>query len=381
MDNEPFGTARYVDRFEAAVLAPSLDAWAAAQPRGTVLALVAETELARIPILQAACRDRGLTLLGGLFPGLIHDQRFVARGAWLLPLPEARPHVLLDALDRDPASAARRIAAALPMDPGTPPPTLFMLFDAMLPHIASILDALYLELADGVRYLGVNAGNERFQPMPCLFDEERLVGEGVLCLLLPPTWASALAHGYQAPETLVVATASRGNRIVGIDWRPAFEVYREIVRDQHGVELDRDNFYQYAVHAPFGIVMANGQTLVRVPVALDETGAIVCAGEVPDNALLTLLQAPQVDSLDTARALAHGLPARPSPRPLLLFYCAGRRLHLQAGAEQELLACARAAGTGALMGALSLGEIGSLAAGAYPLFHNATLVGIDWDCS
>jgi hypothetical protein len=53
--------------------------------------------------------------------------------------------------------------------------------------IASILDALYLQLADQVFYGGVNAGSAQFQPIPCLFDQYQSMMHGVLCLLLPAT--------------------------------------------------------------------------------------------------------------------------------------------------------------------------------------------------
>ena len=61
-------------------------------------------------------------------------------------------------------------------------PSLFLIFDAMVPNIASVVDGIYLALANRVEYAGVNAGSETFQPMPCLFDGERVVGNGLLGL-------------------------------------------------------------------------------------------------------------------------------------------------------------------------------------------------------
>ncbi|NEX23516.1 histidine kinase [Thiorhodococcus mannitoliphagus] len=359
-------------------LSPLIERWRAGSSAGCVLALVAESECSRLPILQSTCRAAGLSLVGGLFPGLVWQQRFLTHGALLIYLPWQPVYALVDRLDLDESSSAVRIAAAAQdhLDPSAPP-TFFMVFDAMVPNIASILDELYLELADGVRYLGVNAGSERFQPMPCVFDSERLIGKGALCLLLPHDWSSALIHGYHAPEETLTATATVGNKIVRIDWQPAFPVYRDKVLARYGIALDHDNFYRYAVHFPFGIALASGQTLVRIPVALDEDEGILCVGEVPANALLTLLQSPEVDSVDTARALADVFaPARRSD-PLLFFYCAGRRLHLGEGAERELRVCERETGA-RLVGALSLGEIGGVGDASYPLLHNAAVVGVDW---
>jgi hypothetical protein len=290
-------------------------------------------------------------------------------------------------LSRGETPAAARIVAAVEAlleaaGPSAGTPTLYMLFDGMVPNIASLLEGLYLELADRVAYAGVNAGSETFQPMPCLFDSERLVADGVLCLLLPGEGVTVLEHGYPTPERIMSATGTEGNRILSIDWRPAFDVYQEIIKSEYGIDLTHENFYQYGVHFPFGILRATGEVLVRIPVALTEDGSLFCVGEVPENAMLVLLRAPDADAGHCICRLAGRLAAANGPlggRSLLTFYCAGRRLHLQGRALDELDELLRSARPAALAGALSLGEIGSTQVWGYPLFHNATLVCTPWD--
>jgi hypothetical protein len=125
-------------------------------------------------------------------------------------------------------------------------PTLFMIFDGMLPDIASILDELYLQLADQVFYGGVNAGSDSFQPIDCLFDQYQTLSHGVLCLLLPGSANPVLNHGYPTPTQCMTATATASNRIFQIDWKPAFAAYQDIVKQQFGAQLTRDNFYTFA---------------------------------------------------------------------------------------------------------------------------------------
>ncbi|MDH4285902.1 MAG: FIST C-terminal domain-containing protein, partial [Gallionella sp.] len=264
----------------------------------------------------------------------------------------------------------------------TPNITLFMLFDSMVPNVGTLLDGLYLHLANRVNYAGGNAGSETFQPMPCLFDSQRIVQNGLLLMLLKGHHGAILEHGYLAPEHTVYATATEGNRIAQIDWRPAFEVYQELVQKQYNVEITPENFYQYAVHFPFGIVRANHHVMVRIPVMLAEDGSLFCVGEVPANSLLTLLEAPQVDSTETMRVLTEGLTALnggPVGAELLLLYCAGRRMHLGLDAATvELRDFAQRTGAQRTAGALSLGEIGGSTVHGYPLFHNAALVASFW---
>jgi hypothetical protein len=202
----------------------------------------------------------------------------------------------------------------------------------------------------------------------------------VLCLLLDDHPGAVLEHGYVAPDDTATATATIGNRIVSIDWRPAFDVYREIVHARYGVILTRENFYAYASHFPLGILLANNDVLVRIPVALQDDGSVFCVGEIPPNALLTLLQSPAPVSMASARRVVQELAkiSRTTDAGMLAFYCAGRRMHLCAAAEEELAVLQTAAPGRTLAGALSLGEIGSVARHGYPQFHTATLVCSPW---
>ncbi len=370
----------YFDTFAAADIERTLKRWAQAHPEHAVMAFVAEADRAAIPALQKACRDAGLPLVGALFPELVYGDRLRRRGVLLFHLDALPAHALVEDLsagdpETSPALEAM-LAVAEPVSGTAPRGTLMLLFDALVPNIESWLAALYRRLGRSVHYLGANAGSETFQPIPCLFDAERVATDAVLVLALPTLPGGVLQHGYPPPRQLITATATQGNRIITIDWRPALDVYRGLARKRYGVTITRENVYAYGVHFPFGIIRASGDVLVRIPVAMDEEGALVCIGEVPENAILTLLSAETVSSEATVKRLldelgSTGVDAR------LAFYCAGRRLHDADQARQELQRLA-AQSPVPLAGALSLGEIGSSTRDGYPLFHNATLVCADW---
>jgi len=378
---------QYLSSIDASSVDALLARWQDDAPDMGVLVLLPEAGKAAVATLQQVCNARSVSLAGALFPALTTDDAFCTHGAWLLRfnrMPYTELHADLpresDALQIALDDMAEGVVSRLA--DGDQDVTLFMLFDAMVPNIGTILDELYLRLANRVHYMGVNAGSETFLPMPCLFDNERIVQNGVLMLLLTPHRGAILEHGYLEPEKMITATSTDGNRILQIDWQPAFDVYRKLAREQYGVEINRDNFYQYAVHFPFGIMRANGVTVVRIPVALEEDGSLFCVGEVPPNAMLALLRAPEVDSVHTLDTLVSGLTELNGPvdgRGLLLFYCAGRRLHLGIdAATAELRGLHQRMAAGRIAGALSLGEIGSSTQWGYPLFHNAALVASFW---
>lgn len=378
---------RYFPVWDAAAIEQTLREWDAAQPGSGVLALIPESDRVWVPALQDLCAQWHMPFGGGIFPSIIAEGGFRTAGLWLLRLGPSPYLALYPDLPHDPAGAAAMAdTIALDLEPrlakDRSEATLLLIFDALVPNIATLLDELYLRLANRVHYAGTNAGSESFRPMPCLIRDGTLAGNGVLVALLERHRGMIAEHGYRIPELSLLATSTDGNRIAQIDWRPAFEVYRELVRDQYGVAIDRDNFYRYSVRFPFGIVRANHQALVRIPVALDDAGALFCIGEVPPDSLLTLLEAPQVDSTHTVEALLRGLDqlnGESSGDALLLFYCAGRRQYLGIdSATAEVADITRRSGARFLAGATSLGEIGGTTLHGYPLFHNGALVAARW---
>ena len=241
------------------------------------------------------------------------------------------------------------------------------------------MEELYLELSDAVRYVGACAGSESFQPMDCLFDSHRVVAGGALCMLMSRALPTVLMHDYVALDEPSVATAADGNRIESIDFRPAFDFYRDKMRELYGVELDHSNFYRYAVEFPLAIQQANGRLTVRMPHGVAEGGALLCVGEISTSALLVVAHAPDPKSSQTAIALAAKLTEREVARNMLLFYCAGRRMRLGRGSDEDLrrlLETAEAVSTTG--GALTLGEVGSLDDVGYPRFHNGAFICVDW---
>lgn len=344
-----------------------------------LLVFLPEAEIDAVPRIQAACRRAGVAVAGAVFPSLIVDDRMETRGAVFATVEGAPPPRVLGGLTNSVAAATAELSAYVESSLGADETAaLLCVFDAMVPNIGTHLDAWYLELANRVRYMGINAGNERFTPAPCLFDADRLIGDGVLVQLLPGHPGAAVQHGFPTPVNLITATSAEGNRIVQIDWQPALDVYAKLIRDRYGIVVDADNFYKHAINFPFGIVRADGEMLVRIPVALGDDNSIICVGEIPSNSILALLDAHN-DLMPVPTGLAQDLSERAPDRrggDLLVFYCAGRRLYMGERMEVELVDIARRTAAPHLLGALSLGEVGGARGGGYPLFHNAAVVGL-----
>lgn len=366
---------------DEARLEDALHAWQSERPQSGLLAFCSEHSIGMVAPLQRLANRLAMPLAGGIAPGLIVAGELMREGLVLAALDAAIPQAIVP-LPRDGGATADSAVAELAdfaeKHAGGGEDTLLLFFDALTPDIASLLDRLYLLLGNRVRYAGSNLGSESFRAGPCVFDNTRFVDGAVLALLLPDHPGAALAHRYCKTTPLRTATSVSGNRIDFIDGRPAFEVYRELVAEHHGVVLDRENFYRHAVHFPLALHLAEGEPLVRIAVAVSDAGNLVCIGEIPEAALLSVVEAASPDSRETADEVATRLRAS-APRSALVFYCAGRLLHHgTAGAMGELRALQQAIAPATLFGALSLGEIGNYRAQGYPRFHNAAIAALPW---
>ena len=370
----------YLESWTDRDIAALLRTWRDQRPETGVFALVCEREREAVAALQRIAADLAMPLLGAIVPGLVAEAKFWREGVLLVACDAALPRRLLPM----PHSANRTTDAAVEAlvdfaathADQSGGDTLLLLVDATLPDVTSLLDRLYLEIGDQVNYAGTCVGSETFRTVPCLFDNEVFVAEAVLVALLREHPGAALAHHYRGGETLWVATATTGSHVEAIDGKPAFEVYRQMMASEYGIDLDRENFYRYAVHFPFALNRAQGESLVRIPVKVEDDGSVYCSGEVPENALLEVVRAVVPGTLDTA--LAVGSEIGPETAGALVFYCAGRLMHLEeAAATAELVALAAAVAPAPVVGALCLGEIGS-GRQQYPAFHNATITAVPW---
>lgn len=364
----------YLPEVSESRLTAILTEWKLGFPNAGILALVPEAEKEKIGLLQALARTHEQALMGAVFPALVTRHGFQSSGMILFRIDAAFPWILVDQL-LDDASGTQRITEFIDQQLNdatvVDTPTLFMIFDGLLPNIGTLLYGIYRKLGHRVQYAGVNAGSETFQPIPCLFDQTRLLKEACVALLVPASQKFVVEHSYPVSKALFRATSATGNRIEKIDGKPAIGVYQELLKSEFNIDVTPENFYQYAVHYPFGLVTAL-DVLVRIPVGLTEDGEIYCVGEIPSNSILKLLHAP---ALEDSRCVEEIVSRLQNPdAPLLTFYCAGRRMHFGDDAETELGQLLSLSNSSDLLGALSLGEIGTDTEMGFPAFHNAALV-------
>jgi hypothetical protein len=363
----------HVDYSGTAQALAGLISTVAAQPDvGLVLVLACDKNgftAAEVDPLLKACPK---PLLGGVFPQLMHNAQRFEQGTIVAGLSCAATVTTVAGLS-DPQLDMDAILATCAAPAGDDSGTLLVFVDGLARRIGGLMDALFNHFGLAINYIGGGAGSLSFKPSPCVLSNDGMLVDAAVFAMTDVVSGIGVAHGWESIKGPFKVTESDRNTIISLDWRPAFEVYREVVELHSGQSFGDHNFFDLAKAYPFGIARLDSEMVVRDPLILDGT-ALVCVGEVPVDSYVHILHGNAgmlVAAAGAAGRLGSTAYAGTRGRESLLFIdCISRSLFLGDGFSAEL----DAVKTGqALIGALTLGEIAN-SGGDFLEFLNKTAV-------
>lgn len=313
---------------------------------------------------------------GGIFPGVVSGDRRFDGGAVIKVLPSHAETLLFRNLAavHEQADVLKRIRSSLDGEY-----TALVLVDGLAANISLFLQDLFHSLGTGVNYLGGGAGSLSLLQRPCVFMNDGLFQNAAIAAFIRLRCSLGVRHGWEPCAGPFVATKTSHNIITELNWEPAFGVYQQAVANVSGRKLTRKNFFALAKAYPFGMLKEGAEYVVRDPIAVNDRSEFVCVGEIPENAVLTMLQGAKTKLLAASGRAAddclnniHGKDVQAA----LLFDAVSRALYLEDfSAELRVIRSRLAAALRrrALAGALTLGEISSCGR-KYLEFLNKTVV-------
>ncbi len=304
--------------------------------------------------------------IGGVFPAIIADGERKTTGLVLRPLPLGGLGTRMVPL----------VEGDQPLPEGTVGAMVFV--DGLGDGVAGYLRRLFAANGADVTVVGGGAGSLTFERRPAVFTEAGSAIDAAVVACLPETLSLGVGHGWQRFSGPLVATRTDGNTIHELNWRPAAEVYREIVEPDAGVEITIDGFFDVAKGYPFGIVRDGLEDVVRDPIEMGADGSLFCVGDVPANSVLHLLKGTEDSLLAAAEDAAKQsvAPVAAGPVDAFVVDCISRTLYLEDGFDAELTRIEGVLGADrrAVDGVLSLGEISSYGTGFIEFFNKTTVV-------
>ncbi len=288
----------------------------------------------------------------GLFPGVVDGAHWRHEGAVVLSVPvQGRPQVL--DLTRPVPGPTEASAAASES-------SFLVLVDGLSEHVGKALS--WLRDRCGMEHVcvGGGAGRRSMTPGPCLVVNETRLQDAAVVIPLAGQVDLGVGHGWTRTGTSLVATRTDGAVIEHLNWEPAAEVYARAVEAHQGAPVAPDAFAEVAARHPFGLLREGREDIVRDPIARTDDGGIRCAGPVPENTVLHVLEGNADALIDAAGQVgAAGKPPESTPDTVFVADCVSRQSYLNDRMDEELEAIAAGGRRNdpPPYGVLSIGEI------------------------
>lgn len=254
--------------------------------------------------------------------------------------------------------------------------TALVLTDALAGFADDLVDRLTLLTGGSYRFFGGGAGDDARFAHTVVFHGTEVVSDAAVALeiLSNKPIGIGVQHGWEPSPDRMRVTEAAGMRLGSLNAIPAVEVF-DAHADATGQEFDHASPIPFFLHNVLGVESGEGYRL-RVPLAVQEGGAIACAADIPAGATACIM-ATTPDSAAAAaasatRAALDQLEGN-EPAAAFLFDCVATRLRLGAAFATELDAVQRELGGVPFVGFNSYGQIAQ-AEGQFNGFHNCTAV-------
>ena len=283
----------------------------------------------------------------------------------------------------DPRGAARRAAAAAfaGLDADAGQPLLLLLYDANAGPHAELVAGAYEVVGPRVPLAGGGANapvGATSRNEPAQFASGRACRDSVVAvaLLTRAPVEIGVGHGCELGALPAIVTRSDGRRILGLDGRPAEQVYLEAIGHPRR-RLSDSEFDRLAALHPLAQLELGGRVRPRHVRGRSPGGGLLCATAIPENAAVAFgEQSPHGIRSSALAASRDALaPLRGGARAALVFDCAARRSALGIDPQAEVDVLTSALGSNPpLVGLYTRGEVARTRGASGDLNHAIVIV-------
>ncbi|MFN3851990.1 MAG: FIST signal transduction protein [Spirosomataceae bacterium] len=332
-----------------------------------LLIFIAEKTASEANSLIDLLNENELKFFGGIYPTIIQDTSNYHEGFIIITIPNVREIVKFSVKDESSFKEIKNLESIN---------TAILLIDAMVSETDTLLKKIYGLLNNEINIVGGGAGFMTFEQQPCIFTNDGMFEDGAILALFESKSKIGVKHGWEVFAGPFVATSTEKNIIKELNWRPAYEVYKEVIEGNSDNNFSETEFIDIAKIFPFGIYKEGAEFVVRDPIAVNENGEIICISEVPENSTLQILTGDPEKLIMAAKDVAkQTIEEQEDSACLMVFDCITRVMYLDEQFEQELVAMKSVYSDKKcrIRGVSTLGEIASSGMG-FVDFYNKTIV-------
>ncbi len=256
--------------------------------------------------------------------------------------------------------------------------TMFIIVDGISKRIAELIESLFNIYGLDINYLGGSAGSMSFEMKPCVISNEGLLQDAAIIVGSEIKSGVGVNHGWKSINKVFRVTESDKNTIYSLNWRPAFEVYKEVVEEHSGKKLTKESFFSLAKYYPLAISKLDAESIVRAPFYVGKDDSIVCFGEVHQESVIEIFTSDPDSIINAAeKALNSGMNAfseNESDRLVVFIDCISRSLVLGNKFQEELNVVSKTKFQ--TIGALTLGEIANNGKDYLEFYNTTAVIGV-----
>jgi len=340
----------------------------------SALFVMAEDEHYSNDLIKPLVKKFRKPIIGGIFPELIYQGERKKQGVLLLPLPFELKTQLFD-LSETSEDFLKQLELEQ-KDSLDPSSTLFVFTDALSNNKESFIEALFNFFGINPTYIGGGAGSLKFKSFPCIITNSGLHTNSVVIGWTNKKSALGVAHGWRAVSDPLKVTKAMGNQLISLNWKPAFEVYKDIVESHSGMKFTSDNFFDIAKSYPLGIAKIDAEMVVRDPfMATDEVIHLV--DKINEGEYVNILNG-DMDSLLAGATKAKGIAMSKTDESMdkesiFCIDCISRVLYMQNNFIKELEVIGYNVNVN---GILTIGEIANSEESFLEIYNKTIVIGV-----
>ncbi len=318
------------------------------------------------PILQNASVD----IMGGVFPEILYEGKRRREGLLMIGFKAKIHYSIIEKLDEEQVN--KRLSQDFEgIDPFGK--SFFIFIDCLINEKSTLFDGLYNNFGTIPKYIGGGTGSLDFKSFPTIFSNKGILENVAMVAVMELEASIGVAHGWEAITEPLKVTEASGNKIISINWRPAMEVYREVLEKHAGKELNFDDFLATAKCYPFGISKLDNEMVVRDPYQ-EEDGIIYTLDNIEQGSHVAILYG-NIESLiegaEKAYKMAFKEKNKQPSSEVLLIDCISRVLFMNEEFDKEMENLDPNKNS---FGALTLGEIANNGDSYLEVFNKTAVV-------
>jgi len=238
---------------------------------------------------------RGLkkTVLGGIFPEIIYQTNRYSEGILLVGFKTEIHTIIIEDFEKSFNDTIKELKNWNNINPQNK--SIFMFIDALVPFKNKVIDELYNAYGTFPNYLGAGTGSLEFKPFPNIFSNKGLLESACILGISDSKASIGVSHGWESISEPLKVTASDGNVLQSINWKPALEVYQEVIESHSSQKVDFEDFLATTKSYPFGINKLDSEMVVRDPF-MHKDKCIYTLDNIPEGSFVHILYG-NIDSL------------------------------------------------------------------------------------